>query len=63
MDDVRIIPQVLSAHRLYGSYDMVIYMETETTRELKDVTLESIRKLRFVESTVTFIALESYKKD
>ncbi len=57
------IPQVKFAHRLYGTYDMVIFMETESTTDLKNVTLESVRALKFVESTVTFIALESFARD
>jgi len=62
LDDVRQITQVREAYRLYGMYDLVVYMETETTEELKAATLESIRKLQFVESTVTFISLNSYFK-
>jgi DNA-binding Lrp family transcriptional regulator len=61
--DVVQIDQVKFAYRLYGMYDLCIYMEADTTVELKEVTLESIRKLRFVESTVTFISLESYIKN
>jgi len=63
LSSVRSIPQVVEAHRLYGTYDMLIYMETETTAELKAVTLESVRKLKFVEDTVTYIALDHFKKE
>ena len=63
LDDVREIPQVKEAYRLYGTYDMVIYIEAETTTELKRVTLESVRSLRYVESTVTFIALDWHIKN
>lgn len=63
LNAVRDIPQVKEAHRLYGTYDMVLYMETENTAELKAITIESVRKLKFVADTVTFIALESFFKD
>lgn len=60
---VRDIPQVKEAHRLYGTYDMVVYMEVKDTDELKTVTIESVRKLQFVDDTVTFVALDSYFVD
>lgn len=60
LDEVKKIPQVKEAYRLYGTYDLIILLEGESPKEIKDVTLESIRKLKYVESTMTMISLNSY---
>ena len=62
LDLVKDLPHVKEAYRLYGTYDMVLILEVESTNHLKEVTLQSVRRLINVESTVTFLALESYFK-
>ena len=61
LTDVKKLNGVKFANRLYGTYDLVIYMEVKNSEELKRVTLESIRNLKFVKSTVTFISMDSYE--
>lgn len=63
LDSVKDIPEVKEAWRLYGTYDLVLLLEVESTDKLKEITLKSVRKLRFVESTMTMIALDSYYKE
>jgi len=62
LTDVKKLNGVKFANRLYGTYDLVIYMEVKNSEELKSVTLESVRTLKFVKSTVTFISMDSYEK-
>ena len=62
LTDVKKLNGVKFTNRLYGTYDLVIYMEVKNSEELKLVTLESVRTLKFVKSTVTFISMESYEK-
>ena len=62
LTDVKKLNGVKFANRLYGTYDLVIYMEVINSEELKRLTLESVRTLKFVKSTVTFISMESYEK-
>lgn len=51
------IPEVVEAHQIYGIYDIIIRIEAETIRELKDVLLQRIRRLDKVRSTLTMICL------
>lgn len=62
LTDVKKLNGVKFANRLYGTYDLVIYMEVINSEELKRLTLESVRTLKFVKSTVTFISMDSYEK-
>ncbi|MHA2501317.1 MAG: Lrp/AsnC ligand binding domain-containing protein [Candidatus Kariarchaeaceae archaeon] len=62
LTDVLKIPEVKFAYRLYGTYDLCLLIEGEDAGTIKELTLESVRTLRFVESTVTFIALEEFDK-
>lgn len=56
------IPEVVEAHVLYGTYDVLIRIETKNAKDIKDITLKSIRKLKFVQKTMTMISLETYDK-
>ena len=62
LTDVKKLNGVKFANRIYGTYDLVIYMEVINSEELKRLTLESVRTLKFVKSTVTFISMDSYEK-
>ncbi|MCE7733648.1 MAG: Lrp/AsnC family transcriptional regulator [Candidatus Heimdallarchaeota archaeon] len=63
LDSLQNIEEVKKAYRVYGTYDVVILMEAENTKILREVTLKSIRQLKFVHSTMTLLSLMSYEKD
>jgi DNA-binding Lrp family transcriptional regulator len=63
LDSLQNIEEVKKAYRVYGTYDVVILMEAENTKILREVTLKSIRQLKFVHSTMTLLSLISYEKD
>ena len=62
LDAIRDIPGVKEAYRVYGTYDMVMLLEAESTRLLKDIILKSVRRIQFVRSTMTLLSLAHYKK-
>lgn len=46
------IPQISEAHSLYGVYDIICKIETETMEELKDVMSNKIRRIEEVKATI-----------
>lgn len=51
------ISEVKEAHLLYGVYDIIARIETETMQELKDTVSLKIRRLDKVRSTLTMIVV------
>ena len=51
------IPEVKEAHMVYGVYDIIARIQTETLQELKDVISWKIRRLDKVRSTLTIIVV------
>lgn len=57
LGDLRLIPEIREAHRVYGVYDIIAIVETPTMQELKDVVGFKIRSLDKVHSTMTMIVV------
>lgn len=53
---------VKEAYSVYGVYDIVAKVETETTGQLKDI-VTSMRKLGNVRTTLTMIVVELTESD
>jgi DNA-binding Lrp family transcriptional regulator len=51
------ISDVKEAHLVYGVYDIIARIETETMQELKDTVSWKIRRLDKVRSTLTMIVV------
>ena len=51
------IPEVKEAHMVYGVYDIIARIETETMQDLKDTISWKIRRLDKVRSTLTMIVV------
>ena len=51
------VKEVKEAHMLYGVYDIIARIETDTMQELKDVISWKIRRLDKVRSTLTMIVV------
>lgn len=51
------ISEVKEAHLVYGVYDIITRIETETMQELKDAVSWKIRGLDNVRSTLTMIVV------
>ena len=54
---LREIPEVKEAYMVYGVYDIIARVETETMQELKDTISWKIRRLDTVRSTLTMIVV------
>ena len=50
------IPGVQEVYQLYGVYDIIIKMEAESMKELKEITL-LIRKLEKIRTSLTLICI------
>ncbi len=57
IDQLADIKEVTEIHRTYGVYDLVIRIETENANQIKDITIKSIRRLKYVNKTMTMISL------
>jgi len=55
LKDLKAIQEVKEAHKVYGVYDIIARVETETMQELKDTISSKIRRLDKVRSTLTMI--------
>ena len=55
MDELKAIPEVKEAHQLYGVYDIIARVESDTMLNLKNAISNKIRKLEKVRSTLTMI--------
>jgi DNA-binding Lrp family transcriptional regulator len=51
------IKEVKEAHTVYGVYDIIARLETETMEELKNTISWKIRRLEKVRSTLTMIVV------
>ncbi len=51
------ISEVKEAHLVYGVYDIIAIIETETMQELKDTVSWKIRRLDKIRTTLTMIVV------
>lgn len=54
-DKLSEMPEVSEHHGLYGIYDLIIFVESESMSDLKDVINTKIRRLEGINSTLTMI--------
>jgi len=52
------IEGVKETHLVYGVYDIIARIETETMQELKDIVALKVRRLDNVRSTLTMIVIQ-----
>lgn len=57
LKDLTAIPEVKEAYMVYGVYDIIARVQTETMQELKDTISWKIRRLDKVRSTLTMIVV------
>ena len=55
MDELKVIPEVKEAHQLYGVYDIIARVESDTMLNLKNAISSKIRQIEKVRSTLTMI--------
>lgn len=49
------MPEVAEWHGLYGIYDIIVFVESDSMSDLKDVINAKIRRLEGINSTLTMI--------
>jgi DNA-binding Lrp family transcriptional regulator len=57
LKDLNSIPEVKEAYMVYGVYDIIARIETDTMQSLKDTISWKIRRLEKVRSTLTMIVV------
>jgi len=50
--------EVIESHTVYGTYDMVVKLKSETLDDIKKIVTGKIRKLDKVRSTLTMLVVE-----
>lgn len=58
LKDLRTMEQVKEAYVVYGVYDIVAKVESETMDKLKEIVTWKVRRLNKVRSTLTMIVVE-----
>ncbi|WP_455367733.1 Lrp/AsnC ligand binding domain-containing protein [[Eubacterium] cellulosolvens] len=58
LKELKKIPNVIEAHTVYGVYDIVVKVESDTMEKLKELVTWKVRRLDKVRSTLTMIVME-----
>lgn len=58
VDELVKIPEVKEAYIVYGTYDIIVKIETDTLEKIRDIVTSKIRKLPDIRTTVTMIVVE-----
>jgi len=58
LETLRSIKSVKEAHGTFGSYDIIAEVSAENAQELREDITWKIRKLTYIRSTLTLMALE-----
>ncbi|WP_455364717.1 Lrp/AsnC ligand binding domain-containing protein [[Eubacterium] cellulosolvens] len=58
LKELKKIPNVREAHTVYGVYDIVVKVESDTMEKLKELVTWKVRRLDKVRSTLTMIVME-----
>jgi DNA-binding Lrp family transcriptional regulator len=62
LDELMRIPEVKEAYIVYGTYDIVVKVETDALEKIRDIVTNKIRKLPDIRTTVTMIVVEERMK-
>jgi DNA-binding Lrp family transcriptional regulator len=56
--ELKALPEVREAYRVYGVYDTLVKIEAESQEKLKEIITWKIRRIPHVRSTLTMLAIE-----
>ncbi|MGC8983092.1 MAG: Lrp/AsnC ligand binding domain-containing protein [Desulfurococcaceae archaeon] len=62
LDELMKIPEVKEAYIVYGTYDIVVKVETDALERIREIVTNKIRKLPDIRTTVTMIVVEERTK-
>lgn len=60
LDTLQDIPEIIYSYQVYGTYDIIMLIEADNIKVLRDIILKSIRRLQYVHSTMTLLSMDSY---
>lgn len=58
LENIKKIPEVKRADMVYGVYDIIVMLESDTLEKLREMVTKKIRQLDKVRSTMTMIVME-----
>ncbi|MBC7113361.1 MAG: Lrp/AsnC family transcriptional regulator [Candidatus Methanomethylicaceae archaeon] len=58
LENIKKVPEVKQAYMVYGVYDIIVMLESETLEKLRETVTKKIRQLDKVRSTMTMIVME-----
>lgn len=58
LENINKIPEVKTAYMVYGVYDIIVMIESDTLEKLREMVTKKIRQLDKVRSTMTMIVME-----
>ncbi|HEY9491582.1 MAG TPA: Lrp/AsnC ligand binding domain-containing protein [Nitrososphaeraceae archaeon] len=62
VDELRTLPSVVEAARIYGSsYDIIVKVTSDTTSKLTEIISKNIRRVEKVKATQTMTVIEKDK--
>ncbi|MGA2573842.1 MAG: Lrp/AsnC ligand binding domain-containing protein [Candidatus Methanomethylicaceae archaeon] len=59
LENIKKIPEVKTAYMVYGVYDIIVMLESDTLEKLREMVTKKIRQLDKVRSTMTMIVMEN----
>ena len=59
LESLKKIPEVKASYVVYGVYDIIVMLESDTLEKLREMITKKIRLLDKVRSTMTMIAMEN----
>jgi DNA-binding Lrp family transcriptional regulator len=58
LEELKKIPEIVQVNLVYGVYDIIAQVESDTLDNLKKGVTESLRGIKKIRSTMTMIAVE-----
>jgi DNA-binding Lrp family transcriptional regulator len=58
LENIKKTPEVKQAYMVYGVYDIIVMLESDTLEKLREMVTKKIRQLDKVRSTMTMIVME-----
>ncbi|MDD1766378.1 MAG: Lrp/AsnC ligand binding domain-containing protein [Candidatus Methanomethyliaceae archaeon] len=58
LENIKKTPEVKQAYMVYGVYDVIVMLESDTLEKLREMVTKKIRQLDKVRSTMTMIVME-----
>lgn len=58
LDLIKKIPEVVQIYPVYGVYDLIAKVQTDTMSELNDIVNYNIRRIEGITSTLTMIVIQ-----